>query len=535
MPPGRKWPDQGVSTGRIFRRVPDNCAERHGGVNARAGLGRPLNGRTRLADRYRTMPQQPESFGDSRGHASVAVSQWSAVPTLLGACSLVATAYLLGASWLSVPTLGVPVGLWLIVVAVGVFRLDARRVARRLAGVSASSDPSASVWAIAGALCRGFEALTRWSKPLRDRFDVLSGSGEKAASRLSAWHDRAAWPERPLRVGLAVGPEVADALRAAPGSSLVQWVHVSGGVGPLGACKSLALDAVLHGEPGEGLRVTTLERSGRDAAWHDWALPRPLTYASVFPFLVDPTHATLGIRSVATGPEAELVRAMIEAAAVLSRSSHRIGLADRLIGRRPTDGTRVQPGEIARIDRAMLRLARVFEGTAERVDSMLARVCARVLSADLCAGAGRTWASADLWDLIARVGGDEAEIALREAASRFVLLEDSGGLAALARADASLRLRDNPEQIDHTALLEWELEHGASSDQAIGRLAAGICLACATRDAHAIACVRDDLLDDMRHSAWLVDREQDQALILDVFRHIERLRRSQEIGIAAAA
>lgn len=476
------------------------------------------------------------------------MAQWSAVPTLLGACALVATAYLLGATWLSVPTLGVPVGLWLIVVAVGIFRLDARRAARRLAGVSASAEPGASVWAMAGALCRGFEAVTRWSRPLRERFELLGGSGEKAASRLSAWHDRAAWPERPLRVGLAVGPEVADALRAAPGSSSVQWVHVSGGVwgcawggvSPLGACKSLALDAVLHGEPGEGLRVTTLERSGRDAAWHDWAMARPLTYASVFPFLVDPTHATLGIRSVAAGPEAELVRAMIEAAAALSRSSHRIGLADRLIGRRPmnaglTDGARTQPGDIARVDRAMLRLARVFEGTAERVDSMLARVCARVLSADLCAGAGRTWASAALWDLIARVGGDEPEIALREAASRFVLLEDAGGLAALARADASLRLRDNPEQIDHTALLEWEIEHGASSDQAIGRLAAGICLACATRDSHAIGCVRDDLLDDMRHNAWLVDREQDQALILDVFRHIERLRRSQEIGIAAAA
>ncbi|QYK47117.1 MAG: hypothetical protein KF838_10020 [Phycisphaeraceae bacterium] len=158
-----------------------------------------------------------------------------------------------------------------------------------------------------------------------------------------------------------------------------------------------------------------------------------------------------------------------------------------------------------------------------------------MLSADLCAGAGRSWATTDLWDLIARVAGDEPEVALREAASRFVLLDDAGGHAALIRADASLRLRDNPEQIDHTALLEWEIEHGESSDQAIGRLAAGVCLACATRDAHGIACMRDDLIDDMRHNAWLVDREQDQALILDVFRNIERLRRSQELGLAAAA
>lgn len=504
-------------------------------MNGRAGLHDPLNGAASLADRYPTMPQHPDQSGDPRALFPGSSAEPSAVPLLIGACALVATAYLLGASWLTQPTLGVPVGLWLIVVAVGIFRLDARRAARRFTGVSESSEPRAFVWVVSGAACRAFEAATRLARPLQDRFEILSGSGARAASRLSAWHDRIAWPERPLRVGLAVGPEVSDTLRAAPGSSAVRWVQLAGGVTPLNACKSMALDAVLHTEPGEGLRVTTLERSGRDAAWHDWSSPRPLTYASVFPFLVDPTHATLGIRSVASGPEAELARALIEAASALSRSTHRIGLADRLIGRRPTDGARLSDGEIARIDRSMLRLARAFEQAAERADSSLARVCARVLSADLCAGAGRSWATTDLWDLIARVAGDEPEVALREAASRFVLLDDAGGHAALIRADASLRLRDNPEQIDHTALLEWEIEHGESSDQAIGRLAAGVCLACATRDAHGIACMRDDLIDDMRHNAWLVDREQDQALILDVFRNIERLRRSQELGLAAAA
>ena len=244
------------------------------------------------------MPRHTDQGLDPRDPA--ANIQPTAVPTLLGACALVATAYLLGATWLSVPTLGVPVGLWLIVVAVGVFRLDARRAARRLAGVSSSTDPNARVWAVAGAMCRTFEAMARWTRPIRDRFDLLSGSGERAAGRLSAWHDRIAWPERPLRIGLAVDADVSDVLRAAPGSSTVQWVHIVGGVSPLGACKSLALDAVLHQEPGEGLRVTTLERSGRDAAWHDWATPRPLTYASVFPFLIDPTHVTLGIRAVAS-------------------------------------------------------------------------------------------------------------------------------------------------------------------------------------------------------------------------------------------
>lgn len=477
------------------------------------------------------MPSIQDQTGDLRAHAPADTSLHGA-STLLAACAIVCTAYLLGASWLAVPTLGVPLGLWLIVVAVGIFRLDARRAAARLAGGATSREPDAALWSMAAAGCRGFEALVRWTRPLRDRFEFMSGSGARAASRLSAWHDLSAWPERRLRIGLAVGPEAAEALRAAPGSSWVQWIPVTMGQSAEGACKALALDAIVHAEPGEGVRITTLERAGRDASWHDWAVPRPLTYAAAFPFLIDPTRATLGIRTVNAGPEAELVRALAEAAATLSRSSHRVGLADRLLGRRPADRRPGHGDDFPRVDRAMLRLARAFQGVAERVDSSLATLCARVLSADLCAGAGRTWSTPDLWDLIGRLAGSEPEVSLREAASRFMMLDDAGGMAALTRADAALRSTPAWEGVDHTALLEWELEHGAASDQAIGRLAAGICLACARRDLHGVSCVREDLLDDMRHASWLVGRDQDQALLLDVFRHIERTRRAEAAGIA---
>jgi hypothetical protein len=444
---------------------------------------------------------------------------------LLSACALVATAYLLGAAWLATPLLGAPLGLWLIVVAVGVLRLDARAAFRRLTGLSSAGDSGAGVWALAAMACRVFEALTRWTRPLRERFDLLNGSGQKCASRLSAWHDRLAWPERPLRIGLSLPLELADALRAAPGSSLVQWVDTKIGSSPESACKSLALDAVVHAEPGLGLRITTLERFGRDAAWHDWSTPRPLTYASVFPFLIDPTMVTLGIGSVTPGATAELARALAEAAAALSRSSHRIGLADRLIGRRPTD--RAWPrnsAEPTRLDRTLLRLCRAFESCAERADATLATICARAISADLCAGAGRSWASERVWNLLIKVAGEEPEVALREAAWRFINLEDRLGFDGIARADRALRARPSARTIDHTVLLEWELEHGSGSDQAVGRLAAGICLACAGRDPYAIACVRDDLLEDMARSAWLVGRDQDRALLVEVFRHVERLR-----------
>lgn len=465
---------------------------------------------------------------------------WHASSTLLASCALVATAYFLGATWLATPTLGVPVGLWLIVVAVGVLRMDARRAANRLAGGANCAEPDAALWKLAGMTCRVVEAGARWSRPICDQFGFLAASGSRAASRLSALHDKSGWPERQLRIGLAVGPDVADALRATPGASGVQWVPLTLISDPTAACKAYALDAVVQSDPTEGLVVTTLERAGRDAAWYDWSVPRPLTYASAFPFLLDPARITLGLRSITPGAEAELVRAMIEAASVLSRSTHRVGLADRLIGRRPTDAVRIGSGDLPRVDRAMLRLAKSFETNAERVDSSFALLVARVLSADLCAGQGRTWATAELWNLITKVAGDEPEVALREAASRFVMLEDDRGMAALSRADRALRHQFARlgqgtsigwEAIDHTLLLEWELEHGAASDQAIGRLAAGICLACAGRDVHGLACVRDDLFDDMRHSTWLVGRDQDQALLLDVFRHLERTRRAEAIGL----
>ena len=459
----------------------------------------------------------------------------SSAHLLLSACALVATAYFLGAVWLATPMLGVPLGLWLIVVAVGVLRLDARGGLRRVAGMSSVGEGGAGVWAAAGFACRGFEALARWTKPIRDRFEFLSGTGERAASGLSEWHDRLPWPERPLRIGLAVGAEVSEALRSAPGSSAVQWVDVRVGSSAEGACKSLALDAVVHAEPGEGIRISTLERSGRDASWHDWSTPRPLTYASVFPFLVDPAMVTLGIATVTPGASAELVRALAEAAAALSRSSHRVGLADRLIGRRPSDRAVVgRSGEPTRADRAMLRLCRVFESCAERAEASIAATCARVISADLCAGGGRGWASEGVWALLLRVAGSEPEVALREAAWRFVNLDDRGGLEGIARADRALRARPSARTIDHTVLLEWELAHGTGSDQAIGRLAAGICLACAGRDAHAISCVREDLLEDMSRCDWLIGRDQDRALLVEVFRQVERLRHSEGPTRAAA-
>ena len=56
----------------------------------------------------------------------------------------------------------------------------------------------------------------------------------------------------------------------------------------------------------------------------------------------------------------------------------------------------------------------------------------------------------------------------------------------------------------------------------LGRVAAGVCLVCATSAPERLPFIRTDFMDDVRYSAWLVGRDQDRAALYDVFRVVER-------------
>ena len=80
-------------------------------------------------------------------------------------------------------------------------------------------------------------------------------------------------------------------------------------------------------------------------------------------------------------------------------------------------------------------------------------------------------------------------------------------------------------------MLSCELEHGPYSPMTLGRVAAGICLLCASSPTERLAYLRDDLLEDMRYSGWLVGRDTERAVLIDVFRAIERARRGESARV----
>jgi len=164
--------------------------------------------------------------------------------------------------------------------------------------------------------------------------------------------------------------------------------------------------------------------------------------------------------------------------------------------------------------------------SAEGQDSPAWRAAARVASGWLAA----TDAPVDietrrrLVDACVRVLPEEPEVLLRAAAMRFAAWEDRSALEALGRADRAIRSSEHRETIDQLPFLQSELEMGLPGPFTLGRVAAGICLVCATSPDERFWHIRGDVLDDMRYSAWLVGRDQDRAALVEVFRALERTR-----------
>ncbi|QKK08164.1 MAG: hypothetical protein HND58_08240 [Planctomycetota bacterium] len=167
----------------------------------------------------------------------------------------------------------------------------------------------------------------------------VMGDGRR---RLEAWLAGRTLPTRPLRVGLCLPDDEADALvSAAAGdtASRIEWFRMGGWDDPVGTCRRHLFDAAVYHD-GEGpVRIVTLERPDHAAGVVEWAdLVGPLTFGSLFPGRVDPAAVVIeGASTTRVRQGAGLLRALIEASATLSRSEHRLTLADRVLGRRVTD------------------------------------------------------------------------------------------------------------------------------------------------------------------------------------------------------
>lgn len=351
---------------------------------------------------------------------------------------------------------------------------------------------------------------------------------------MCGWHDRTNWPTRPLRLGLHNPSTWSEAIVRADSAMECEFFVVPEHVHPASACQRYNLDGLVAAQGEDSYEIFTNEDQSREAAWYDWTIERPLSYASVFPTRVDCGRITLPANE--DGPPAALIlRPLLDAAAILSRHPARLGFRDRLNGRRPagarpTRTDRFGPYTPSRehIAPAMLALASCVESAPfSATPSSSLRAAAHACGAWLSMWSNRLQDDRrrNLLEGIARVTGDEPQTMLRLAAGRFAVVDDSAGMEALLRAQHVLHAQGLPE-FDQSAFLQSELEHGICAPIALGRVASGIALVCASLAQDKIPYFRDDVMDDARYSGWLVGRDQDRKFLLEVFDAIIRDRAS---------
>ncbi len=440
---------------------------------------------------------------------------------------VVATAAWLGAEWLREPSCGLPIGIWIVLLGALLVEYAGRRradLARRRTGEVSSPERlewrrwarSILSWPISGAQRLGVK---------EERLRVLE---DQCCARLDRFRPAAT----PLRIGVGLSHDLLDALVSTSGDLAVTWVRAERTGDDREECGDLGLDALVRrGEFGP-LTIAVPESPGRDAPWHDWSLPRPLSYASIFSARVDPGRVSVHDADELGRGDAPVLRALIEAAAALGRTPARLSLADRLLGRAPRIA---RPGHTwATGDDALLRLAEPLDRGVD-VRASLARPAARAVGAWLAS----TPTPVDVptrrsgIEAAAAILGDEPEALLRLTAVRFAAHDDAGAFDALQRADRLIRAARPEPSTDQFAFLESEVKHGLHDPMTLGRVAAGICLIAATRPAEHLPHLRDDLMEDLRFAEWLVGRDQDRALLLDAFRMLERARTAKPRRSAA--
>ncbi|MCC6427934.1 MAG: hypothetical protein IT435_14075 [Phycisphaerales bacterium] len=474
----------------------------------------------------------------------------------LGASAIVALAYWLGALWLSESAMGLPAGVWIVVLlAAWSAGAERRRVTGRTRGHSGSVGTHEAGLIEAGGGSRwervvaGLARMAAWIDqrlslmPMGGAWSV-GGSGFDSRWRrmLLRWLPRLGMPEAPLRIGMAMGRRKAEQI-AEQDSMGIRWLMLPRSAEAWSSASEHGLDAVLI-EPAPGVvRVCTLEREGCDSSWFDWSHRRPLSYEAVFPLRIDPSHVSLDLSSESDAPRcAEMIAALARAAAIWSRHPARLGVEDLVLGRRPvvtgsngSDGVESIGWSRDAISAAMIGLAQRLESDGSTLRATAAdRAAARAVSAwvsswdeSIADDQRRRWAEACV-----RILPEEPEVMLRLAAVRLSAFDDEMGIAALRDADAILQHESGLLAADPVAFLQAELEHGPENPMTVARVAAGLCLAFAGVPTKRLAFLQEDLLDDMRFANWLIGRDQDRALLIRILRELREARERRE-SIAA--
>jgi len=450
----------------------------------------------------------------------------------LGACALVGTSAWLGAEWLRASWLGLPVGAWLIGAGLGALHLHLTGRLRRDLSVGVSLSDSARAareWAAATARRAGDAALAA-----HDRYVLPAAEAVGGASRLRTR----------LRIGLDLPMSevraILDASAQAPDPEMgIDWVRVEAGREDQNDCRRYGLDALIRRASTGALRIAVPEHDGHDAAWHDWAVRPPLSYAAVFPTRIDPAAVTLGDLSLSDPADLDLVMRLASCAAILGRSPARLRVRDRLAGRGSQAAAAAAAPEPA--GRWMLELADHVARRAadpDRTGAGAWRAAARAAQAWLVT-AEPARSMEDLRRLVEamdRFLPHEPESLLRVAAARFAAFEDEAGMETLTRAFNVLRASGYTPIADPVPFVMSEIELGSPTPLAVGRVAAGMCLMWATASPRTLEYLRADLIDDLRHAGGAAWRGKDGKLLEDIAGELDTLARGgQGTTLHAAA
>lgn len=465
---------------------------------------------------------------------------------LVGTCIVVVAATVLGLEFLRESVLGIPAGLWVIGI------VFAGHKAYRLSGQ----------WSPSRAMHEQSTAAATWSPRQPDTTalplpshseatetaddEVAQGDAAKSAARLldsvrslrprvgnrsQATRRKQALatdrtreqPSRqalgPIRVALDLSEADAQAIRQAPGLEDIAWIDPS---------PDLAPDATVTRDAQGRLVIETPCDDAHPAAWDDWSTVRPLSFATLFPVRVDPGRVTLNVgREPSTG-EWELVRAAVDAAAVLSRTPARLAKDQPGRGRRARPRTGDANALLdARLQRVMLRLAHVLSrdvrlGQTGGAYAGVARACAAWLCTsdlDVDIELRREGVEAACKAL-----GFDAESLLRAAAVRVAVGDDVGAMDALRSALRAMP--DDAAAADTMTYVQAEIDFGSrQADLSLGRIIAGLGLVARASDVNRLDFLKEDLAEDLRYSPWLLGRDADQMLVLDAVAMLSAERR----------
>lgn len=462
-----------------------------------------------------TGPMEHEGYRGAVGAGAGSAPGFSGARVLVASCACVATAAYLGAAWLRTPIFGLPTGVWAVGIVQGMAVALEQRRRRRAAAVAAGAEPlDLASWDVGVAAGR---ALAWGVDAMRHAAACLGGSPERlveAESKVCGWLDRGRGRVRPAVIGVDAPAEFTRALTQA-GPAGARWVSVTAGFSDEASLRRHGLDALVRVRAQGPVRILTPEQPGREAAWYDPSSARPLTFASVFPTRLDPAQITLEDVDPSDRAEVQLTAALAHAAAVLSRAPARLGLADRLRGRRPWPADADGAGAVHAAMRAVADLLIQRRGNA----TPARRAAARLVSAWV--STAESWVDMNLRrsavEAALSVVGDEPEVLLRAAAVRLAACDDRAGIDALRRAYRAIRSSAPDGAVDHHPFLQAEVELGLPGPMTLGRVAAGICLVAATSPPSRFAFIRGDVMDDARYSAWLVGRDQDRAALVEIF------------------